>query len=514
MKLPPHAFTTYWAVHAWAGVGVSLLVNAMFFTGVFTLFRDEIIAWQDPRGHSVAACAPLSLDRLAAAGGVDRAATDAVGFEVSGLDVACAPVTVRVRGRDEAGAPTTTETLVDRRSGRALPTRSVVGAFLFYFHFLYEPSTLGTYGMWIAGLVGVALLVVLVTGALLHLKDVGRQLHRLRAASRPRWLWSDVHKVVGLMGLPFQTLMVATGAMVCLATPIMSVYAAAFFDGDVGATRAAFLEVHDAREPAGEPAEARSLDALVAAARDAAPGLEPRYVRVAWPGDAASTARIAGRVPRLYGDADVTLSAVSGEVVSAVGPDRERAIRATQRWIYGFHFAWYGGLAARVIYALLGLLGCATILSGNWIWLERRDPRRAHAGHRVLGRLTVGLGLGIALAVGAMFLLNRLAPIDLAWHAWAEVAGFGVGWLVAVGVAFHAPSELRAAARVLGLAGAAFAGAPLLGLARTPLHLPAAIAGGADAVSLVDGGLLTFAALALALAVGARQAARARELDR
>ena len=49
-----------------AGVGVSLLVNAMFFTGVFTLFRDEIIAWQDPRGHSVAPCAPLSLDRLLA----------------------------------------------------------------------------------------------------------------------------------------------------------------------------------------------------------------------------------------------------------------------------------------------------------------------------------------------------------------------------------------------------------------------------------------------------------------
>lgn len=497
MKLHRHAFETYWSAHAWAGVLVALAVNAIFFTGVFALFRDETLAWQDPRAHALAPCDGVELEPLLQAA-LERSGITPSALEIAALDVRCAPVSVRAQGVDGAGAPADQTWLVDRRRAEVLETRSVLANFLFYVHFFYEPEVLGLTGMWVAGVLGVLLLLILASGVLIHLKDFTRQLHQLRAVKKPRVLWSDVHKVMGVMGIPFQTLMVLTGSIVCLATPVMGLFSQVVFDGDVGAARGAFFERFGPPAPSGAPASRLSADALLERAREAVPGLEPRYIRLRHVGDAAAHAVLAGRVPVVFGDGEVTLSAVDGEVLGMTVPGEERAIRATQRWIYGFHFAWYGGLPLRLLYALLGLAGCVTILSGNWIWLERRDPTRERRSSRVLGRLTVGGGLGVAVAVAAMFFVNRAVPIELAWHQHAEVGAFVIGWLLALVGAWLPRSEVRAASLVLGTAGALFAVTPLLSFGRTPLHLVGAVAHGAHDIALVDALLLVFGAAAIA----------------
>lgn len=510
MKLPRHAFVTYWEVHAWAGVLVSLVVNAIFFSGVFTLFRDETLVWQDPRAHSPSAgwrapCDDAPLEPVARAA-LDAADVTPKYLALSRLDAGCAPVEVEVRGVDPGGEDRELTFLIDRRTAEILEPRSVVATFLFYFHFFYEAEVTNGVGMWIAGLFGVFMLLILASGVLLHLKDLTRQLHQFRPRLRPRVMWSDMHKVLGVMGLPFQTLMVLTGAIVCLAQPVLGLWSKVVFS-DVRTARAAFFVDHGApRRSSEEPADMWSIDALLARAERAAPGLDPRYIRIQHPGDAAASAKVAGRVPVLFGDATVTLSATDGALLGATLPDvNERAITTTQRWIYGFHFGWYGGLAVQLLYALLGLAGCATILSGNWIWLERRDPRRERRGNRILGRLTVGLGLGVAVAVAAMYFVSRAIPIDVAWHATAEVAAFVGSWLVATVAVFFARDERIGAAAVLAVAGALFVATPILGFARTPLHLVGAFAHGAWDVAIVDVVLLVSGALALVAAFALRR---------
>jgi len=494
VKLPPHAFRIYWDAHAWAGIALAIIVNAMFFTGIFALFRDEIFVWQDPRAHLVEGCEG-ALDEVIAS------ATDAAGFTVraatvSYLDAGCAPLRVSLSGQDAGGAAREATLTMDRRAGPPLAPRSVVGTFLFYFHFFYEPRVLGRGGMIAAGLVGAWMLLVLVTGVLVHLKDLRRQLHQMRADRGRRVAWSDAHKVLGVMGLPFQTLMVLTGSIVCLATPIAMLWSQVVFGGDTSLTRAALFDRPAPATPTGEAVPGwRSLDALLADAEAAVPGLRPRSIRLRELGDASAEATVAGRAPGLFGDAEVTLSAVDGRVRSVRAPGRERTMRTALRWIYGFHFAWIGGVAARVLYALLGLLGCATILSGSWVWLERRDRERRRRGHRILGKVTVGLGLGIATAVGAMFAVNRIVPMSAPWHADAEVAAFVLGWLAALGVGL-ASDERRGATRVLALTAALFGLAVSLGALRTPLHLFGALAHGAHAIVTVELLLLSAAALA------------------
>ena len=48
MKLSRHAFVTFWDVHAWGGVLVSLVAYAMFVGGTFSVFYGPLRAWQDP----------------------------------------------------------------------------------------------------------------------------------------------------------------------------------------------------------------------------------------------------------------------------------------------------------------------------------------------------------------------------------------------------------------------------------------------------------------------------------
>ncbi|AGP41615.1 hypothetical protein BE04_18715 [Sorangium cellulosum] len=44
-KLSRHAFTTFWGVHAWAGVVGGLLLHVMFLSGGITLFRRQLAVW-------------------------------------------------------------------------------------------------------------------------------------------------------------------------------------------------------------------------------------------------------------------------------------------------------------------------------------------------------------------------------------------------------------------------------------------------------------------------------------
>ncbi|UJR82463.1 PepSY-associated TM helix domain-containing protein [Sandaracinus amylolyticus] len=504
MKLPPRAFVTFWDVHAWAGVIVALLVNAMFFAGVFALFRREITIWQDVCGHAIGAPCDAPIDP-AVRGALATMESDGPLelYYVSGLDYGCAPLPVHVHA---AGGAEHTR-LVDRRSGEVLPERSVVASFLVYFHFLYEPSVIGLAGMYVAGLVAWVLLLVLVTGVLIHLKDLVRQLHRVRHDAKPRVVWSDLHKVAGVMGIPFQVSMALTGAMICIAGLVFGLWTEVLFEGDA-ARAARVTEGHDPAPPAtGEAREERSIDALIADARDVVPGLRPSFFMVEHPGDAAAIATVGGRVdgtPLAYGDAH--MEAATGRVIHAWSPREERVLQTVERWTYGLHFGWFGGLAARWLYALLGLAGCVTILSGNWIWIERRDPQRARRSTHLLERLTIGSGLGVACAVGAMFAANRAVPVswDAHWHI--EVGAFFAAWTIAVGFALVAPSARVAVRGVLATAGAMFVATPLLGVACTPLHLAAAIRNGAWSVAAVDLGLLV---LGLACVAGAVATARA-----
>ncbi len=268
------------------------------------------------------------------------------------------------------------------------------------------------------------LLLVLVTGVLVHVKDLVRQLHQFRIAKSRRVLWSDMHKVLGVMGLPFQLAYAYTGAFLVLAPLLLGMIGGPVLGGGGGGggsgnakapaaasadAKAADAAGTDAKAadaagtdaaagaastdaaatallgvPAGGPPEAGPatpslpLDELVRRARAARPDFTPAYVHLFHHGHEHGIAEIWGAITATPSDTiAVRVRAHDGAILEAGRADAEGAAAATRRWIRGLHFARFGGLPLRFVLFGLALATCATILTGNWVWLARARPAAA-----------------------------------------------------------------------------------------------------------------------------------------
>jgi uncharacterized iron-regulated membrane protein len=464
MKLSRHAFQTFWDVHAWAGVLTSLVLHVIFFAGMFALFRHELAAWQDPatlsspHGPRVPTAV---IERMVAE-------HDLTGAGVSvGLATPHHPM-VTMAWTDRA-ASARRVVRIDPDTGDAVAERSRLSEFLFHVHFLWHDDVPQLF--LVTGFLGVALLLVLVTGLLIHLKGLGRQLFRFRPDRGARLGWIDLHKVLGTWGLPAQAMFAFTGAFICLSELVLPRFVGPVFHGDRDATERALYGDFGVAPARGEPGDLLPLDDLVGRA-EAAAGMHAEQVRIYHWGDADSTAVVSGRVSEgLYPHAMVKIRARDGAVTYLETPETLPAAQALSHAVYGLHFAHHGGLGLDFLYLLLGLGGCATILSGNVIWLARREARRAHPGNRALARLTAAVGGGMAMAVAALLAANRLLPLDWTGRADAEIQIFFGVWLAA-GIVCTAVRNLRTLWTILlGLAGATFALVPVLGLITRPLGL-------------------------------------------
>ena len=131
------------------------------------------------------------------------------------------------------------------------------------------------------------------------------------------------------------------------------------------------------------------------------------------------------------------------------------------RWIHGLHTVEYGGLTARLLIFVLAVAGCLTILSGNWIWLERRRQRTPTPGNALLGRLTAGVGGGTLVAVAALLLGSRLMSLDWPGRTRAEELILAGTFLGSIGFALAAPQSRATWSILLGLAGLLLAAVPL-----------------------------------------------------
>ncbi len=424
MKLAPRTFRIQWDLHAWASIVASLFLVVVFYCGIFALFREELQVWQDPALHVAPSHEGTSfnaaLQRVKEHGAIPRGAR--VGFsphEGSRFVTAY---------WGELGTETL---LIDSVTGTTLPERSRLGNELYQMHFFYRMPG----GFELSGVLAVALLVALVTGLVIHLKDLPKQYWQFRPSLRLRFSSSDAHKVLGAFGLPFTVVLAWSGAVLCLSGLVGQGLAGSVFNGHPERVAELRGEAGPARTATNRSAAMLPLDELVARARAVVPGATgaPRFVDLQLCDDEAAWARVFFRSGPLGGDRYAFIDAVSGSVLATSATPGPSVV--FERVLSDLHFARYGGLLLKVLYALLALAACAVVITGNVIWLERRDPQRERVGNRILERLTVGVPAGIVLASAVYFAMNRALPWGLAHRADWEFGSFLGVWAVAVGAA-------------------------------------------------------------------------------
>jgi uncharacterized iron-regulated membrane protein len=488
VKLPRHAFVRFWDLHAWAGVVIGLLLHFMFFFGAITLFHHQLGVWEEPRLHVAPSPTAPAIDAVIArerAAGTLPAAEFRVYLPHDGQPY-------RLGYVDAAGAWQSPR--VDPGDGTLLAKRSALADFFYGLHYLWIGVPGWEWVYQLAGVLCIFLLVVIVSGVAIHLKDLVRQLHQFRPGQRPRVMWSDLHKVFGVMGLPFQLVYGLSGAILCLYMFLAAPFVKTVFAGDQAALEKAAYGGGENQKvvPRGTPVAPLPLAELVRRGEAAVPGLRAQQVVYRAYGDVAGTVSVGGYARGSFAYGEVELLAATGEPGRAAGGFARPPLARVVDWLYGVHFVRYGGHTALWLHFVLAICACLTVLSGNWIWLARREKRMAHPGNRALQRLTVGFSAGLCLAVAATLLAHRVLPWDVADRANVEKLGFAGAFVAVLIWALAERNPARLWWQQLGAAGVALVVGPLA--AGTRLFTAPAAVRGVELALLVTGGVLLVAA--------------------
>lgn len=283
----------------------------------------------------------------------------------------------------------------------------------------------GRLGLWVTGLAGFALLLLLTTGLYVHWPNRKRALEAPRRDGA-RKLLADLHTLLGVWSVPFTAALGFTGAFFSLAGSLLiPLFAFVALGGDIDAIEAAVrprahVEVAETVAPLApviEDAVARSGSAVerVEILRAAEGGGLQVTVHVADPGWAFS------RRAFLYDGHRGTFLRETPGLGSApsVGTFLLRLIGA-------LHFGTLAGLTTKVVWFLLGLVTCALAGTGFALWAVREGRARPRFGERALGVVaaaSAGLPLAVALSVLAWSTTVALGGPPRAAMTWAFCGG-------------------------------------------------------------------------------------------
>lgn len=283
-----------------------------------------------------------------------------------------------------------------------------------------------TWGGFLVGLIGVALLSSLISGILAHPR-IFRDAFHLRMGGSKRLQEADLHNRLGVWALPFHILISLSGAFLGLTTIIVGVLGMAMFNGDVSKVYALFTPV----PPIDDPRPAPVLDLKPMFAKLPATGGRVEYVFTEHPTEMGGAALFNVKHPdRLAGTdgyafrRDATLYDASPAAKNNLGED----ILASMGVL---HFGWFGGGLIKIVYFALGLGLTYLAASGVNIWLARRRDkgRPAPAWERLWSATVWGQPVAIALAA-----ITSLALADPTFAIGTWLVGSVLFWLAAIRV--------------------------------------------------------------------------------
>ncbi|MCP3097917.1 PepSY domain-containing protein [Myxococcus sp. K15C18031901] len=455
MRLKSGTYRILWEAHAWAGAVASVLLVGMFLLGVVSLFRHELMPWQEPRlrtGASAVIDEAKALETLQ--GWLDARAGKDLPTQ---LDVDLpAPYSPWLRLEWKEGGAKTAVWL-EPGTGEQAPEQSDLSYFLFLVHFLYPLPG----GMFVAGLVAIVLLLVVGTGLVIQVGRFRKDLVRFRPREALRTMWGDLHKVLGSVGLPYQAVMAWTAAIICInAAVLQPVMVRTAFDGNLEAGLAT-LGYPRGDKPSKQPAEAPRVATVLARAREALPGVRHYRFSLRNLGDASAYVDVRGYARAGLHEFTAVRVSQSGEVRHVREAGGPAATAKLLEAAYVLHSGLYAGMGVRLAYALLGIFSALCVVTGNLVWLERRS-RSMRRVDVALARFTAGGCGGAAFALAAAFLANQLLPEALPRRPDWEHGVFYASWCACVLGALVYPRAKACAQQLLGLSGAIFVVLPWL----------------------------------------------------
>lgn len=513
IKLPRQDTKALLTIHGWSGVLLGLLLYAVIVTGVAAVFASEINDWASPLSRpDTQVSIPHDLDpvvrRLASE--VDPTFHEGVGIysgaggrmhfffhthdttpdgvpSERGVEFEMDPDGWQVIARREGWAEEIAE---QSRSGG-------VAEFLINLHVrLHIPEP---YGLFVTGVLGLAMMIAAVTGILVH-RHLFSELFTVRRNKDALLKRRDMHVVAGTWNLPFALILAFTGSFFSFASSVaIPAIAMVQFGGDQEALIDTMYGT--ARPEDKTPASLANIDSMVSDSR-ARGGAEPTYVGIEHYGRADAAVTIYTELP----SDDLVYSSFiydgsNGELLREQPPIGKTPSTGASLvgLMYPLHFGNFAGVTSKAVWVALGTASAYVSLTGLLLWTRRREEQLVW---RRMARLVhyVGYGLPLALACApyAYFALRESSVTS----AMAQDVAFLVVAAICAVVAFAIHDLDRLRRTLLAFTGVALLGLPFMRLAFGGLGWGDAWSIGISAVPAVDlalaitGGLCLWAASA------------------
>jgi uncharacterized iron-regulated membrane protein len=489
-------------LHTWAGVVLGSLIFVIFWMGTLSVFDREIDRWMMPatRLASPSNQPPVRLDGAV----YESASLLAKGAAQWFVRLPSERVpAIELRWRNEATKQNERRFLHPQTGALLSDPDTLAGTgFIFPFHYTLHIKWMDV-GEWLVGLAGMAMLLMVVSGVVMH-RRIFADFFTFRPKKKMQRASLDLHNLMGVLGLPFHVLMPLSGLILLFTLYWPSAYLGQYPQAkSVEESKKAFtaeaygqFKRAKANQPGQPPA---SLDAMLLNAEKQWPGGKADFVRVWLPGDVNSYVELR----RSYANEvmmnldQIYLDAATGKVLKRF---EAAPLVTVQRFMAGAHRLHFDHWTLRWLYFLGGLAGCIMIATGFLFWLESR--RASHAKHglagvRVVEALTVFSVLGVVVATLAFFIANRVLPTGASVGGYSRAtlemwAFYGV-WLATLA---HAALRGRAAWREQTLCICILAVlAVLLNWVTTGRHIGITLAQGLWAVAGMDLLLLATAVL-------------------
>lgn len=432
-------YNIYFNTHTISGIIISAILFVIFFAGSYTLFKKDIAAWQSNTSFSAKRETKLnynkvldSLDQKHKLQGRDisfyfQEKTFDVYVDVSATkDSTLAPKKKpdpEVKGKrgkrgDADGAYFKYNFY--KGDSKTYEQSYDLGEFLYRLHFLAQlnqvPIRLGApFGYLVAGLVSFLFLFALITGLMLHWDKIVSNFFVFRPWSKVKTVWTDAHTALGLIGFPFQLVYAITGVVLILNTVLLAPFTFMFYGGKADKMYSE-LEYADARvyTYTYQPLPGKiDVQSYINRTQQLWQDSYIKRVMIKNYGDASMAIEIEGSASaarNFSGNGKIIYQLKDGKVVYHHSPiDHSSYVSKVKSLIYHLHFGDYSGYALKIIYFILGIMGCVVIISGILIWLVARDKKNVPEHKRKFNLWLANIFLAICLSMFPVTALTFIA---------------------------------------------------------------------------------------------------------
>jgi len=415
-RIPSGFVRAVLAGHSSLGLAFAALIYLVCFSGTVAVFVDELHRWEQPNVAAVGPVSPAAIQSAAENAVARHGKAEHLFIDLPSESSPRLSIYVDKEKGDDP------QVLADA-DGRLIGGYDTPWTeFMARLHInLHLPQT---WGIFVVGLTGVALLSSLISGLFAHPR-VFKDAFHLRWGGSKRLQEADLHNRIGVWALPFHVMISLTGALLGLTTIIVGILALAVFKGDTDKAYALFIGPQPADDP--RPAPMSNITGAFANLARMAPGQAATYVGLEHPGERGGAILIiAGeRMGDLTRGENYTFDA-RGEPLPVQDPARGTVGAGILQAVGQLHFGWFGGWAVKVAYGVLGAGITVVTSSGVAIWLARRRAKGRPAPRWERVWIAAVWSQPFAYAASALFALLAGAPPLPVWGA-ASLAAFAAG---------------------------------------------------------------------------------------